>query len=70
MAYTKNTQKRHTRWFNPMDNEEDLTDPSFKRYWDDVAKAPFLYNGDFWITYEDAESLAYKVKIKKSDWPM
>ncbi|HHW12627.1 MAG TPA: glycoside hydrolase family 18 protein [Firmicutes bacterium] len=39
-----------------------LTDPSFKRYWDDVAKAPFLYNGDLWITYEDAESLAYKIE--------
>ncbi|HEY8392236.1 MAG TPA: glycoside hydrolase family 18 protein [Capillibacterium sp.] len=42
-----------------------LTDPGFKRYWDDVAKAPFLYNGDLWITYEDAESLAYKVKYLK-----
>ncbi|MCL6613314.1 MAG: glycoside hydrolase family 18 protein [Firmicutes bacterium] len=39
-----------------------LTDPSFVRYWDDVAKAPFLYNGDLWITYEDEESLDYKVK--------
>ena len=38
-----------------------LTDASFTRYWDDLAKAPFLYNGDLWITYEDAESLAYKV---------
>ncbi|HHT06867.1 MAG TPA: glycoside hydrolase family 18 protein [Hydrogenispora sp.] len=42
-----------------------LTDPSFKRYWDDLAKAPFLYNGDLWITYEDAESLAYKVEYIK-----
>ena len=38
-----------------------LTDPSYVRYWDDVAKAPYLYNGDEFITYEDEESLAYKV---------
>lgn len=38
-----------------------LTDPGYTRYWDDVAKAPFLYNGDIFITYEDAESLAHKV---------
>lgn len=38
-----------------------LTDPSYTRYWDDVAKAPYLYNGDIFITYEDEESLAHKV---------
>lgn len=39
-----------------------LTDPSFTRYWDDIAKAPFLFNGDLWITYEDVESLTYKME--------
>jgi chitinase len=27
----------------------------FTRYWDDVAKAPYLYNGNMWITYCDPE---------------
>ena len=54
------------RWFNLHGHSsEDLDRSSFKRYWDDVAKAPFLYNGDLWITYEDAESLAYKVEYIK-----
>lgn len=39
-----------------------MTDPSYVRYWDDVAKAPYLYNGDVFITYEDAQSLAHKVE--------
>lgn len=34
----------------------------FTRYWDDVAKAPYLYNGDVWITYEDEQSLTEKIK--------
>ncbi len=38
-----------------------LTDSSFKRYWDNVAKAAYLYNGDVFITYEDEETLANKV---------
>lgn len=29
----------------------------FTRYWDDVAKAPFLYNGDIFISYTDAEEI-------------
>lgn len=42
-----------------------LTDPSYIRYWDDMAKAPYLYNGDIFITYEDEEALAYKVAYIK-----
>lgn len=38
-----------------------MPDPGFVRYWDDVAKAPYLYNGDLFITYEDAESLGHKI---------
>ncbi|MEJ5189207.1 glycoside hydrolase family 18 protein [Treponema sp. J25] len=30
---------------------------NFVRYWDDVAKAPFIYNGDEFITYSDPQSL-------------
>jgi chitinase len=27
----------------------------YKRYWDDVAKSPYIYNGDIWITYCDEQ---------------
>ena len=33
----------------------------FTRYWDDTAKAPYLYDGDTWITYEDEQSLTEKL---------
>jgi chitinase len=42
------------------------TDATFKRYWDADAQAPYLYNGDVWITYEDKESLAAKAAYVKS----
>jgi chitinase len=32
----------------------------FLRYWDDQAKAPYLWNGNTFITYEDEESLVYR----------
>ncbi|MGE5583242.1 MAG: glycoside hydrolase family 18 protein [Bacillota bacterium] len=32
----------------------------FLRYWDDQAKAPYLWNGDTFIAYEDEESLGYR----------
>ena len=31
----------------------------YTRYWDDVAKAPFLYNGDIFISYTDEEQIKY-----------
>lgn len=34
----------------------------FKRYWDDVAKVPYLYNGNVFISYDDAESIGYKLR--------
>jgi chitinase len=40
----------------------------YTRYWDDAAKAPFLYNGDRWVTYSDEEQmkcLAEYAKEKK-----
>ncbi|WP_211746636.1 glycoside hydrolase family 18 protein [Paenibacillus sp. Marseille-Q4541] len=33
---------------------------TFTRYWDDEAKAPFLFDGSTFITYDDPESLSYK----------
>jgi chitinase len=37
----------------------------FIRYWDEEAKAPYLYNGDTFISYDDKESLAYKAEYVK-----
>lgn len=32
----------------------------FIRYWDDEAKAPYLFNGNTFITYDDEESIKHK----------
>ena len=39
-----------------------LKAPGFVRYWDDVAKVPWLYNAGTkeWITYEDPQSMRLK----------
>jgi chitinase len=39
-----------------------LKSPEYMRYWDDVAKVPWLYNADKkeWITYEDPQSMRLK----------
>ena len=39
----------------------------FKRFWDDAAKAPYLWNGDSrtFITYDDPESLKAKAEFVK-----
>lgn len=39
----------------------------YVRYWDEKAKAPWLYNGDTFITYDDPESLAYKIRYIKDN---
>ncbi|MFI3175996.1 MAG: glycosyl hydrolase family 18 protein [Eubacteriales bacterium] len=36
-------------------------DPSYKRYYDEDAKACYLYNGDTFITYEDKDTLRHKL---------
>ena len=33
------------------------SDSGFIRYWDDAAKAPYLYNGDVFISYTDEQSV-------------
>lgn len=39
---------------------------NYVRYWDDIAKVPYLYNGSTFITYEDEESIGCKADyIKK-----
>ncbi|NLM40386.1 MAG: glycoside hydrolase family 18 protein [Firmicutes bacterium] len=37
----------------------------FVRYWDDVAKAPWLFDGSTFITYDDPESMAAKCAYLK-----
>ena len=41
-----------------------LLGQGYTRYWDDAAKAPYLYNAEkhIFVTYEDPESLAAKCK--------
>lgn len=38
---------------------------NYIRYWDDVAKVPYLYNGSTFITYDDEESIGYKLDYIK-----
>ena len=46
--------------------EDMISSGAYTRYWDDIAKVPYLYSpsmhqGHF-ISYEDAESLTYKIE--------
>ena len=43
-------------------NEHNLT-----YYWDDEAKAPYLYNGDIFVSYDDEKSLSEKAKYVKEN---
>jgi chitinase len=42
-------------------------DPNFKRYWDENAKAPFMYNSkdSLMVSYDDTVSVALKTKYTK-----
>lgn len=42
-----------------------MKDPSMKQYWDDEAKASYLYNGDVWVSYEDERAIGEKMKYLK-----
>lgn len=42
--------------------EEYINKNGFKRYWDDEAKAAYLFDGSTFVSYEDEESLEYKAK--------
>jgi len=43
-------------------NEEFINQNDFTRYWDEEARAPYLWNPDKqkFITYDDEQSLRYK----------
>jgi chitinase len=38
----------------------------YTRYWDDTAKAPYLFNGSTFITYDDPASISAKTGYIKS----
>lgn len=37
----------------------------YVRYWDDEAKAPYLFNGSSYISYDDEESISHKIDYLK-----
>jgi chitinase len=39
----------------------------FTRYWDDAAKAPYLFGGNEFISYDDEESIRYKCEYVKDN---
>lgn len=46
-------------------DETYLDKKGFERYWDDEAKAPYLFNGSEFISYDDKESIRYKAEYVK-----
>lgn len=47
--------------------EEYIDKNGYVRYWDDEAKAPFLFNGSTFISYDDEMSLRYKCDYVKRE---
>lgn len=43
-----------------------LNKQGYTRYWDNEAKVPYLYNGKSFITYDDEESIKYKMEYLKN----
>jgi len=39
----------------------------YVRHWDDDAKAPYLFNGESYISYDDGESMGHKIDYLKSE---
>jgi chitinase len=52
--YTEATYPDGASWG---DIKKLLSDPAYTYYWDDVAKAPYLYNGDEFISFIDERAL-------------
>jgi chitinase len=44
-----------------------IGEPNMQRHWDDVAQAPWLFDGEHFISYEDAESIALKGRYACSE---
>ncbi len=47
--------------------EKYINKNGFVRYWDDEAKAPWLFNGSVFISYDDEQSLACKISYLKEN---
>lgn len=45
--------------------EDYVNQNGYIRYWDEAANAPYLFNGDNFITYEDEDSLSCKCELVK-----
>jgi chitinase len=64
-------QKSAAKAFHAKGGYTKIADPAwqkennFTRHWDDIAKAPYLYNGDIFISYDDTESVAHKINYVK-----
>jgi len=41
------------------------SDSGYTRYWDNEAEAPYLYNGDIWISYTDEEQIKLLTQYAK-----
>jgi chitinase len=47
--------------------DEYINKNGYNRYWDDEAKAPFLFDGENFITYDDEQSLRHKCDYVKNE---
>lgn len=52
-------------YFNYHDIVKKIKEEGYNEYWDDLAKAPWAYNGDTFITYENEKSIIEKMKYVK-----
>lgn len=52
-------------YFDYHDIVKKINEEGFNEYWDDLAKAPWAYNGDTFITYENEKSVEEKMKYVK-----
>jgi chitinase len=48
-------------------DESYINKNGYTRYWDDIAKAPYLFNGSTFISYDDEESIALKCGFVKQN---
>lgn len=46
-------------------HEEILKDRSYTEYWDEEAQAPYVYNGDIFLSYDNPRSVTAKVDYAK-----
>jgi len=47
--------------------DEYINKNGYVRYWDDDAKAPYLFNGESYISYDDEESMGHKIEYLKAE---